>query len=302
MGFYQLHSSRFVSSINILSHQKILPDTSVWFTRTHRGLIPTDFIFFAQAILSSGGVRHYRTHCIVQCVSSPLPSRPKDYEVCKREKWERERETRKNVTVCSAAAALRNLAESEGNGVCASTTSTGQLHMISVAWPDPHNGATLIPALCMWILDPDLGVEGEWGQRLVWLIGFGDGVTAVGGDVAHMQLIATSSILMCSDKVVNWGKGASVDISRVWEHCVLRLWGKRVVPRLADIGEMMQPVARSAFCAVSRALAVGLMRPSSAKPTNSFCGGRCQGRLTSRTWRRPRSWAYSWSQGGPVYR
>ena len=28
------------------------------FTRTHRGLIPTDFIFFAQAILCSGGVRH----------------------------------------------------------------------------------------------------------------------------------------------------------------------------------------------------------------------------------------------------
>ena len=42
------------------------------------------------------------------------------------------------------------------------------------------------------------------------------------------------------------------------------------MPRLADIGKTMQPVARSAFCAVSRALAAGLMRPSSAKPTNCF--------------------------------
>ena len=111
----------------------------------------------------------------------------------------------------------------------------------------------------------------------------------MGGDVAHMQLIAMSSILMNSDKVINWGWGASVDISRVREHCVLRLWRKRVVPRLAEISKMMQPVARSAFCAVSRALAAGLMRPSSAKPTNCFCGGRGGGRLTSRTWRCPRS-------------
>ena len=106
-------------------------------------------------------------------------------------------------------------------------------------------------------------------------------MTTVGDDVAHMQLIAMSSILMNSDKVVNWGKGASVDIRHVRGHCVLRLSGKRVVPRLADIDKMMQPVARSAFCAVSRALAAGLMRPSSTKPTNSFCGGRCQGRLAS---------------------
>ena len=274
---------------------------TVWFTRTHRGLIPTDFIFFAQANLSSGGVRHiYRTHCIVQCVSSPLPFRPK---TMRSEKKMREGKKEERMSLSTALRRFWKIRQrAKGTAFAPASTSTGQLHAIRAACSDPDDGTTLVPALCMWILDPDLGVEGECGQRLAWPIRFDGGVTTVGGDVAHMQLIAMSSILMNSDKVVNWGWGASVDISRVRGHCVLRLWRKRVLPRLADISKIMQPVARSAFCAVSRALAAGLMRPSSAKPTNCFCGGRGRGRLTSRTWRRPRSWAYSWSQGGPAYR
>ena len=188
---------------------------------------------------------------------------------------EREREKQERMSLSTALRWLWEIWQrAKGTAFAPAPTSTGQLRTIRAACLDPHNGATLIPALCMWILDPNLGVDGEWGQQLIWLIGFGVGVTMVGEDVAHMQLIAMSSILMSSDKVVNWGKGTSVDISRERGHCVLKLWGKRVVPRLADIGKMMQQVARSAFCAVSRALAAGLMRPSSAKPTNWFCGGR----------------------------
>ena len=60
------------------------------------------------------------------------------------------------------------------------------------------------------------------------------------------------------------------------------------MPRLAEISKMMQPVARSAFCAESRALAAGLMRLcSSAKPTHCFCGGRGRG-LSLWTWRCPK--------------
>ena len=35
----------------------------MWFTRTHRGLLPTDFIFFAQAILCRDRVGHSRMLC-----------------------------------------------------------------------------------------------------------------------------------------------------------------------------------------------------------------------------------------------
>ena len=273
---------------------------TVWFTRTHRGLIPTDFIFFAQAILCSGGVRHIVRTALYSVYHLPFPS--------DRRRWGLKKKMRegKKEERMSLSTALRRFwkirQRAKGTAFAPASTSTGQLHAIRAACSDPDDGATLVPALCMWILDPDLGVEGECGQRLTWPIRFDGGVTTVGGDVAHMQLIAMSSIWMNSDKVVNWGWGASVDISRVRGHCVLRLWRKRVVPiaRLADISKMMQPVARSAFCAVSRALAAGLMRPSSAKPTNCFCGGRGRGRLTSRTWRRPRSWACSWSQAGPA--
>ena len=79
----------------------------------------------------------------------------------------REKETGKNVTVYSAAVALRNLAEGEGNVVCASTHVHWAAAHDTRGAPHPHNGATLIPALCMWILDPDLRVDGEWGQQLI---------------------------------------------------------------------------------------------------------------------------------------
>ena len=215
----------------------------------------------------------YALHCTVCIISPSLQT--EDYEV-----WKKMREGKKEERM-SLSTALRRFwkirRRAKGTAFAPASTSTGQLHAIRAACSDPDDGATLVPALCMWILDPDLGVEGECGQRLAWPIRFDGGVTTVGGDVTHMQLLAISSILMNSDKVGNWGKGASVDISRVRGHCVLRLWRKRVVLRLADISKMMQPVARSAFCAVSRALAAGWMRPSSAKPTKCFCGGRGRG-------------------------
>ena len=90
---------------------------SVWFTRTHRGLIPTDFIFFAQAILCSGGVRHIVRTALYSVHHLPFPS---DRRLWGLKKNERGKERGKNVTVYSAAAVLKNPAEGEGNGVCAS--------------------------------------------------------------------------------------------------------------------------------------------------------------------------------------
>ena len=40
----------------------------------HRGLIPTDFIFFAQANLSSGGVRHIVHTALYSVYHLPFPS------------------------------------------------------------------------------------------------------------------------------------------------------------------------------------------------------------------------------------
>ena len=149
-----------------------------------------------------------------------------------KKKRERERTKMSQSTALRWFWKIRQRAK--GTAFAPASTSTGQRHAIRAACSDPDDGATLLPALCMWILDPDLEVDGEWGQRLARPIRFDDGVTTVGGNVANMQLIATSSNLMSSDRVVNWGKGASVDISHVRGHCVLRLGGKRVVPRLTD--------------------------------------------------------------------
>ena len=78
---------------------------------------------------------------------------------------EREKEERMSLST-----ALRRFGKirqrAKGTAFAPASTSTGQLHTICEACSDPDDGATLVPALCMWILDPDFGVEGEWGQRL----------------------------------------------------------------------------------------------------------------------------------------
>ena len=54
---------------------------NVWFIRTHRGLIPTDFILFAQANLSSGGIRQEISLIILKTTEGKREVKEKSFEM-----------------------------------------------------------------------------------------------------------------------------------------------------------------------------------------------------------------------------